>query len=317
MNHQRFGASIRKWIVSIIIIFLLVLVIYIRFGHKEATKLPEDSDTTMQVIEADLLGIGSKQQIQIIAPKTGMELRVLNNGQIVASKIISPNQSKPSIECTSIKLNLNQTKDYLRCDEYTGPHHIETRLLTIHQGNLYTIPSGDFEKKVWYEPFWASRDKVVISDVNSDGFAEIIEFVSEYPTDSPPLNDPEIEQITRREFEKQGISQELTENAIKILRRENYGKGIGRKVIWGIHTFTDNKTPLIRRVTEEEFDQIASDIVAANTITANKLDKNKNGQYVSEIIKVTDLDQESIDFNNLVRKTFGYSDVYEYPMADR
>lgn len=300
--------------------FLLVglafigFIIYSKFYNSDDNSLVETIKTTQEVIEADLLGKGTKQQIQIISGENTIEFKIKSDGKDVVSKIFTDGSITPNATCSAVQLDLNNPKDYLRCDQVVGPHQVETNLLTIHQGNLYTIPSGDFKKKVWYEPFWTTRDNLVIGDVNNDGFAEIIEFVSEYPANTPRANEPEIEEISRREFKKQGLSQEIADNSILIANRENYGIGMGRKVIWGIHTFTDNKTPLIRRLIGDEYDQIASTIIGANHVVVEEFMKNENNPRLTEIIKVTDLNQESIDFNNFVRNFFTHARSYEYPM---
>jgi hypothetical protein len=316
MKFKPTAMSLGRWAIILVASVILGIFIYKRLNPQIVSAPKEVIDADTKMVEADLLGIGSKQQIHIVSLITGIEFRVFNSDELVASKTFPPDQVNPSIECESIKLNLNENKDYLRCDEDTGPHQKETRLLTIHQGSIYTIPSGDFEKGVWYEPFWSSRGKVVIGDINNDGFAEIIEFVSEYPADTPRLNDPEVEKITQSVFDEYGISQEVTDNAIKIVDRENLGKGMGRKVILGIHTFTNNETPLIRKLRGDEYDQLASKIIRANQILIDEVSNSENGEQYPEIIKITDLSQESIDFNDLVRNTFSYSKSYEYPMAE-
>jgi hypothetical protein len=65
---------------------------------------------------------------------------------------------------------------------------------------------------------------------------------------------------------------------------------------------------------DEEYDEIASIIIAANQMVVDEVNKSDDPPRLTEIIKVTDLNRESIDFNNLVRNTFGYSKSYEYPM---
>jgi len=299
-------------ILGLISVVVLSLNIFVKTNSRsvEENKLEKESPDS-EIFEADLLGIGSHQKVRVAQTDNTVEFILLNENQEIAKREFSDGTIRPSSQYTTIKLDDNSSKEFIRWEQNSGPHQTETFIITVHENNFYSIPSGDFRNKVFYEPFWNGRDMLVIGDFDGDGLSEIIEFVDELPPDSPRLKDEELKKITRESFSERDMP-ELADSAWDILSRENQGKGRGRKVIWGIHTFVSSNPPFFRKLADEEYDRVADIIIKAN----NSIIENVKDSEMVEIISVNQLTEDSIDFNLFVRNFWTLGFPYELPMDE-
>jgi hypothetical protein len=262
----------------------------------------------VESIEADLLGTGNKQLVEIHQTDNEVVFKIKNNNEIIVSHEFSQ-ILRPSTTYSVLQLNANNPKEYIRWDQIAGPHQWETLFITLHDSKLYTIPSGDFEKEVWYQRFWTSRDELIVWDINGDGLMEIIEFVDEYPPSAPRLEDEEIKNITLREFSKTHPEEIVGESAWKIVSRENYGVGRGAKVIWNIHTFVDGRVPMIRKLDGKEYSEYED--LLLNYVQVARKDQ---GVILPILVSKNDLSSDSIEFNNFVRTFWTVGVPNEEPM---
>lgn len=286
---------------------LILIVIYFAVTAKSPKvteqKPAENSQNKENTssFEADLDGDGIKENIKIVTSDNGQTILEAYNTQ--GEKMAAIPQERPipaPFSYKAIKLDLNSNKEYIQWNRTAGAHQMETVFLTMAGNEILPIYGIDEIKKIAYLPFYTSRGDIVVGDLNEDGKVEVIEFAEEYPPDSPRLVDPEAEKKTMEVFGDNG------EDAIKVFTRENYGKGRGRKVIWSIYSFTDEKeTPIFVKLQGKEFETLADNLVnAANSVEPNTL------------MTYTDLKQDSIDFNIFVRKFWNQGAEYEFPLQD-
>lgn len=215
-----------------------------------------------------------------------------------------------------INLNTKSPKQYLQWNMATGPHQVETVFLTIVKDVIHPIYSFDFEKKTMYSPFYTSRGGIVVEDANYDGLREVIENVDEYPVNAPRLEDPKIEDMIRQEFSKSGLSEEAIQGNIKIVTRENYGKGRGRKVILAVHSFVDSSPPFFRRLPADEYEKIAGPLVAASIDIEKGPDDTAGNWEDDRFLRYSELDQDSKDFNDFVRDFWTHGRPFESPIPE-
>ena len=272
------------------------------FSHEINTKAETEAETEAETIEGDLLGTGSKQKITISVGEREVKIEVIENGKVVASNVFDYGFVKPSTEYSLIKIDQNKSQEYLRWDQYVGPHHVETLILTTGDGIVRPALAADYENEVWYLPFWSSRDSTYIRDINDDGIAEVLEYADEFPSDAPRLIDPEIEKITRREF-----PDDLGDDMWRIVSRENFGEGRGRKVIWNVYTILNEDPLLFKKANKEEYEELTANILEAIKYASRET------KYFPEVISRYDLSQESISFNNFVRDFWTQGFPYTEP----
>jgi hypothetical protein len=303
--------SLKLKIILSAILLLLLTSGYIYFCQHSLTnkaQVPtnETSNEEIEVIEADLLGKGEKQTINIIISENTITLEVLDDGKKVTNKTFYNGRIRPALDYSTVQLDSNNPKEYIRWDQVAGPHQFETFIITVYDNHIFSLASLNPETATWYEPFWTNRDRLVIGDIDGDGFAEIIEFVDEYPPNAQKLEDAEIEDFTKKEIEEYG------DDMWTIVARENYGSGRGRKVIWNIHsfTYTESGTPIIIKLVGEEFEETATKLINTYQNAINDVEETE----LSEIISVTQLEQNSIDFNNFVRDFWTLGQPYERPI---
>lgn len=277
-----------------IVISLLVLFSGIGWEYKSNndpnTDLSSESNTTTEYIEGDFLGTGSKQQIAITMDERSVKIEAFENGSVISSGLFDNGPLKPSSAYSVIKINQNKPREYIRWDQFVGPHQAETFMLTINPNRVILASAADNESEVWYAPFWSSRGNTYIGDIDSDGIAEVIEYVDEFPPNAPRLVDPEIEKITRSEF-----PDELEDDMWSIVSRENSGEGRGRKVIWNVYTVTNEDPLLFEKANKEKYEKLTADIFNAMDML------NQEVEGSEEVMSKFDLAQDSIDFNNFVR----------------
>jgi len=292
---------------KIILISLLAIVLYflyvitdpfgVRKKSAEKDIVDSNKEEALSILELDIDGDGVKEIAKIIPLENKLVTINLHdeNDVLVASlpqRLALPESTSYSV----VKLNEKASKEFIRWDVTAGPHQIETVFLTSLGNELTPVYSLDTEKKVIYTPFYNSRGDLIVSDINRDGYVEVIEFTDEYPLDSPRLEDEDIKQKTLESFGESG------EDAFTIISRENNGLGRGRKVIWAIYSFFDNgDAPVFMKLLNEEYSVFADVLVEAG-----------NSVESDSIIKYTDLKQESIDFNIFVRKFWSGGAEFEF-----
>ena len=266
----------------------------------------------------DFNGDGTKEVLNVIEKETGMvnmDLFDLEGNKIAGlmDELYLYNTTLFKI----VKLNENSSKEYLQWDMATGPHQIETVFLTVIGDKIEPIFSIDFEKETMYSPFYNSRGELLVGDVDLDGSVEVIECVDEYPVNAPRLDDPEIDDIIREQFGDLGVGSEA-EDVREIVKRENYGKGRGKKVIMAIHRFVDEEIPYFRRLPSDEYEEIAGKVISAvEGIMKETVDMTKpEGWETDSFMRYGDLEQDSKDFNEFVRNFWTHGRIYEFPIPD-
>jgi hypothetical protein len=271
------------------------------------------SEITADEIEVDLLGSGTSQLVLISQTEDKVTLEVREENAVLTTKEFSNGYLRPSSRYSVVQLNLNSSKEYIRWDQTAGPHQTETFFITLHESQLFTIPSADFDKEVWYQPFWTSRDTLAMGDLDGDGLVEIFEFVDELPPDAPRLEDGQIKEITTAAFAEKGMPDNFAEDAWLIISRENEGIGRGRKVIWSIHTVVDSQPPFIRKLTQEEFENSTNRLMDSYYAFMKELPEDE-AELASKLVSRTELTKDSTDFNDFVRAFWTLGMLFEEPM---
>lgn len=294
----------------IVLAIIGVVVMSDQYLHKSSNFSPSQNSDNIVKLSADMLGSGKPQELHIEQSEEEVAFSLYQDDQLVAQRVYDDRTIRAAEDYSLIKFDANSPTEYLVWKQMAGPHQRELYVLMVYQGNFYTIPSGDFTKKVWYEPFWNNRDDFFINDLEGDGLLEIFEYTDEYPPDAPRLSNPELEQITSDAFAKNNI-EGATDSMIEILYRENNGEGRGRKVLWAIHTFEPGDPPLFRKQTGEEFTDQADKLLGAYSMVRDNVSPE---QGLQEIISKDRLTQDSIDFNLFVRLFWTSGMPYETPM---
>jgi len=281
-------------------------------------RLSNNSKVRDDSIMIDFNGDGVKEVLNVTEKETryvNMELFDLEGNKIAGllNERLLYNPSSFKI----IKLNEKSPKEYLQWNMAAGPHQIETVFLTVVGDKIDPIFSIDFEKETAYSPFYNSRGDLLVGDVDLDGSIEVIECVDEYPVNAPRLNDPEIDKIVREQFGDLGVGSEA-EDITEIVKRENYGKGRGKKVIMAIHRFVDEDMPYFRRLPTDEYEVIAGKLISAiEGIMKESADMEKpEGWETDSFMRYSDLEQDSKDFNDFVRKFWTHGEPYEFSIND-
>jgi len=304
---------------SIIAVIFAFITISKRKNDISATPVENNSKINEDSIMVDFNGDGIKEVLNVIEKETGMvnmELFDLEGNKIAG--LLDGLYLYNTTLFKIVKLNENSPKEYLQWDMATGPHQIQTVFLTVIGDLIQPIYSMDFEKKTMYFPFYNSRGSLIVSDANYDGLVEIIENVDEYPVNAPRLEDPEIENIVREAASNHNLSEDATKGLVEIMTRENYGKGRGKKAIMAIHSFVDEEIPYFRRLPPDEYEVIAGKLVFASEEVAEEIknDKTYEGLTTEIMIRYSDLEQDSKDFNEFVRNFWTFGRIYEFPIPD-
>ncbi len=277
-----------------------------------------NSKRTEDSIIIDFNGDGTKEVLNVTEKETGMvnmELFDLEGNKIAG--LLDELYLFNTTFFKVTKLNENSSKEYLQWDVAVGPHQIETVFLTVIGDKIEPIFSIDFEKETMYSPFYNSRGEILVGDIDKDGSIEVIECVDEYPVNAPRLDDPEIDNMIREQFGDLGVGSEA-EGMTEIVKRENYGKGRGKKVIMAIHRFVDEETPYFRRLPSDEYEVIAGKVISAveGIIKESAGTTIPEGFETDSFMRYSDLEQDSKDFNEFVRKFWTHNKPYEFPMTD-
>lgn len=302
-----------------LLITVLVLVKYPIYKNKQNVSndsgLVADKPKT-QIINLDLNGDGIKETVKVSETgQNNITMEAFDSSGKKVADLWNGITLYPTTLYKVVELNTKSPKQYLQWNMAIGPHQIETVFLTLIDNKIHPIYSFDFDKNTMYSPFYNSRGDLVVGDANNDGLSEVIENVDEYPVSAPRLNDPTIEKKIRDEFSKNGLSEDDIQSNIKIVSRENYGKGRGRKVIMAIHSFVDENPPFFRRLPEQEYNEIADILIKASNDIANQNSKNANWEG-DVFLKYGDLSQDSNDFNSFVRDFWTHNRPHEFPLND-
>jgi len=318
----------KKFIIFSLILLLLLIVSFLTLSVNKTDVLDSEdpvldektSPRTENSIFIDFDGDGTKEILnftevegEVFAREVNMEAFDYNGNKI--AELLDRTHLYPTSLYKIVKLNENSNKEYLQWDMLVGPHQIETTFLTLFEGKVYPLYSADLENNTIYTPFYTSRGELTVADFNGDGLVEVIENVDEYPVNAPRLEDPDIDSMISEQFSAQGLDSELIEGFTEIVKRENYGKGRGRKTILAIHSFVDGEEPHFRRLPSDEYEEIAGRLIAASQEVEKKA-KDSNSDWESEsLVRYSDLDQDSKDFNDFVRYfwTRGRPYVIELP----
>ncbi len=299
------------FVLTIIVLAIIgVVVMSDQYLHKSSGSSPSQNSDNIVKLSADMLGTGKPQELRIQQGEEGVIFSLYAEDKLVTQRVYDDGTIRAADDYSLVKFDASSPTDYLVWKQMAGPHQSELFVLMVIQGNFYSIPSGDFTKKVWYEPFWNNRDDFFINDLEGDGLLEIFEYTDEYPPDAPRLSNPELEQITSDAFAKYNI-EEATDSMIEILNRENNGEGRGRKVLWAIHTFEPGDPPLFRKLIGVEFSDQADRLLGAYSMVRNNVSPE---QSLQEIISKDQLSQDSIDFNLFVRSFWTSGMPYETEM---
>lgn len=276
-------------------------------------ELPDVNDDDS--IEIDFDGDGLKERIKVIELDDGVVNMEAydSNGNIVAD-LWEDLVLYPSSLFEVVKLNEKSKKEYLKWDMVTGPHHVETAFLSLYSGKIRPVFSMNFKDNSIYVPFYTSREKLILLDIDGDNLSEVIEFVDEYPTDAPRLNNPELEELVRETFRKDDVSEDYVNAHVEIVKRENHGLGRGRIVILGIHSFVDDKSPYFKKLEENDYPKLTDFLINYYAKHPVKYDEETSSLKDNRIIKYSELDDNSKNFNDLVRYIWTFGRPYTFPM---
>jgi hypothetical protein len=216
----------------------------------------------------------------------------------------------PTSLYSAVNLNQKKDKEYLQWTMMEGPRHTETVFLTLQGDKLVPVYSVDFEKNVLYAPFYNSNGSLLALDINGDGLLEIYESIDEYPSAAPRLNDTEAENAVLEYFSGENADQEFGKKLLKVIKRENYGEGIGKRVIMSVHRFVDGDKPHFEKLSADEYESVVGDMI--DELDQGVQERGGRGGFM----RYTNLSQDSKDFNNFVRALWTFDRVYEKPLPD-
>lgn len=293
--------------IFIIILIVFVLGFYVFSNQKRNNTKSLDQAKKINAdkyLKVDFEGKGNPALLDIQQLEKGFRVFTKTGEEIYFNDAFPRVTSSYKI----VKLNKNNKKEYLQWDNIVGPHETQTFFYTLIKGRLQPLPAFDFETNIYTLAFYTSRNDLGVGDFTSDGLSEVVENVDELPTDAPRLNNPDIEEKIRETFSKEGLSEKEMQDWIKIADRENYGKGRGGVVIWSIHSFVESEFPFFRKLSVNDYNEIADRYVSAMNQVFEKTKVN------SKLMKVNNLSKDSIDFNYFVRDFWTKGNNYELPI---
>jgi hypothetical protein len=308
-GYQRVISSMRSkrgvLLVTVLVIIGFSINFYIQRESKNqvAHKQDQQSANTAQ-LTVDFKGDGKPIELKIqllegeykVHDSSGKEL-VFNNAAPF-----------PGSMYKVVTLNEKSKKEYIQWDNPVSPNTTQTFFYTLFDGNLQALPAYDFENDVYTYAFYNSRAELGVGDFTSDGLVEVVESANEYPADAPLPNDPKIEKEFKEAFIKEGLTEELANDMAQIYKRDTYGKG--GVVIWSIYSFLESEAPFFRKLNDDEYNEIADRYVTA----MNKVFKETSVD--SKLMKVSDLKQDSIDFNKFSKNVLTSGNNYEFPIEE-
>lgn len=207
-----------------------------------------------------------------------------------------------------VTLNEKSKKEYIQWDNPVSPNATQTFFYTLFNGNLQALPAYDFENDTYTYAFYNSRAELGVGDFTSDGLLEVVESANEYPADAPLPNDPKIDKEFKEAFIKEGLTEESANDMAQIYKRDTYGKG--GVVIWSIYSFVESEAPFFRKLEKDEYNEIADRYATA----MNKVFKETSVD--SKLMKISDLKQDSIDFNKFSKNVLTSGNSYEFPIEE-
>lgn len=280
------------------------------YSPPEPPKLKDDNS-----IEIDFDGDSLKESIKVIELDDGIiNMEAYDSDGNIVADLWENLVLYPTSLFEVVKLDEKSQKEYLKWDMVTGPHHIETVFLSLYAGKIRPVFSMNFKDESMYTPFYTSRDELILLDIDGDKLSEVIEFVDEYPADAPRLNNPEIEKLVADLYSKDDISEEYVKAHVEIVKRENHGLGRGRIVILGIHSFVDDKPPYFKKLEENEYPKLTDFLIKYYAKQPVKYDNETSSLVDNRIIKYSELNDDSKNFNDLVRFIWTFGRPYTLPM---
>lgn len=309
----------QKKLFLIIVLLALVLIPW-RFKEKNNQQtIIENSfteQTNIKIVKVNFLGTDEHQQVVVKYENGYANIAVEIGNKVISADSFPEEFLRPPEELSAITLSENSKKQYLFWKQVAGPHHFEIYVFTVYNNKLVNLLAANFETEKWYMPFWLSRGpELLIKDINQDGLKEIVEFVDEFPAQSPRLNDQEIKKITIDQFGEQD-----GEKVWKIVSRENSGKGRGLRVAWNIYSFIDAEKPYFKKLNDNDYEQMVKILLKDSPAYLGKSTFSmeiEDGLFtpdpnidLSDTISRSQLSKDSIEFNNYVRD-FWAGNYYE------
>jgi len=132
--------------------------------------------------------------------------------------------------------------------------------------------------------FWSGQvGSLIAEDFDKDGVLEVVEMVDEYPADGQLTE--EIENTTKDKFSDFG--QEVSDDAISILKREQGGRG--NRVVWNIYRYADF---YFEEQLDEDYDKYY--------VLVKDYMKSFYPSYPT-IMKKSEISKDSLEYNELMR----------------
>lgn len=231
-----------KKVIKISVIFILVsVVLLILYRDRFSSKItPVVVETNKGNIQLDLDGDGNKDYVVIKSPEdtnavdiekiTAYDSSNKEIGKLPADMLI---KIPMDMSFKTYKVKSDDKKEIFSMDFIAGPHQTETMFFGLTKDLLLPIcfvdqPTGPYDC-LFYS---GNVGSLIVEDVDSNGFLDIIETFDEYPTNGK-LSNIEEEAINKA-FKEQGVN-EFTEGAKRIAIREKGGRG--RSVAWEIFSY--------------------------------------------------------------------------------
>ncbi len=261
------------------------------------TQEPKNpKDKTDYLAEIDFSGDGKKEHIKIdyIPNSHFAKLNLYES----SDNLITPFPDNITFDThdffETLKLDDNDSKEYLAWHHNIGPHEIETYFFGFKNGKIFIVPIQDSDETPQIKPLYTSRRELVTMNIDDNSEAEIFEFADEYPPNAPKLSyeraNAEVSTYIKED-------NQIKNDLIKILMRDNIGEGRGKKVIWNVYRFVNSlEKPYIKRLNGKEYTKVAEKYKKFANETAEKI-------YNDEpyIITRDEITQDSINFNKFVR----------------
>lgn len=296
---------------AVILLILLVMIglgtyLYTQMGNNDQKVHKQNiPNTNTAQLTVDFKGDGNpiKLNIQLL----GGEYKIHNSS---GKELLFNNAAPfPNSKYKVVKLNEKSKREYIQWDNPVSPSATQTFFYTLFNGNLQALPAYDFENDTYTYAFYNSRAELGVGDFTADGLLEVVESANEYPADALLTNDPEIDKEFKETFIKEGLTEELAHDMAEIYKRDTYGKG--NVVIWSIYSFVESEAPFFRKLNNDEYNEIADRYVTA----MNKVFKETSVD--SKLMKISDLKQDSIDFNKFSKNVLTSGNNYEFPIENK
>lgn len=299
-----------KLLKLLVVLSIILIGIYFYTSQQKEDTAPTtqvDQPTDIEKILVDFEGSGNPTKLTIQEFDEGYKVFNSSGTELYFNDGVYPRSTS---EYKVVRLNEESKKEYIQWDNIVGPHQTQTFFYTMFNNNLQAIPAFDFENETHTYAFYNSRNELGIGDFTKDGLVEVVETVDEYPPDAPRLDTSDLNKVVNETFDNEGLSEADVDNFIEIVKRENNGIGRGGVVIWSIYSFVESEAPFFRKLNSDEYNEIANRYVSAMNEAFQKTDVD------SKLMKISDLEQDSIDFNVFVRDVWTRGNNYEYPTEE-